>query len=111
MRVVARQQHSHTAPAYIYVTQTPRKFVARYFLITMVNDTPTEDAVRPVSTEVASRAGQPTEPLEIEENSVLEVEINYLTGLKLWLTVTTLCVAMFLKGLVRSSNVVTMANE
>jgi hypothetical protein len=77
----------------------------------MVNDTPTEDAVRPVSTEVASRAGQPTELLEIEENSVPEVEINYPTGPKLWLTVTTLCVAMFLKGLVRSSNVITMTNE
>jgi hypothetical protein len=104
---VARQQHSHTA---IKLTQTPTKFVARHFLITMVNDTLTEDAIRPVSTEVASRPGQPTEPLEIEENSVPEVEINYPTGPKLWLTVTTLCVAMFLKGLVRSSNVITMAN-
>jgi hypothetical protein len=68
----------------------------------MVNDTPTEDAgVRPVSTEVTSRPGQPTEQLEIE-NSVPEVEINYPTGPKLWLTVATLSITMFLKGLVRS---------
>jgi hypothetical protein len=77
----------------------------------MANETPTEDAVRPVSAEDTARDGRPTEQPEIEENGVPEEEVNYPTGPKLWLTVATLCVTMFLKGLVRSSNVITMMNE
>ena len=40
-----------------------------------------------------------------------EEEINLPTGPKLWLTVATLCVTMFFKGLVRLSNVVTIMDE
>ncbi len=60
----------------------------------------TEDAIQTVPT-----IGQPVEHLEIEENGTTE-EINYPTGYKLWLTVISLCLAMFLKGLVSSSNMV-----
>jgi hypothetical protein len=70
----------------------------------MAIETSTEDIIRAVSAEETARIGHPTEQLEIEENGVSE-EINYPTGHKLWLTVASLCIAMFLKGLVRSSNV------
>jgi hypothetical protein len=70
----------------------------------MADDTLTENVVRPVSAEGAARVGHPTEQLVVEENGVSEEEINYPTGPKLWLTVAALCVAMFLKGLVRSLN-------
>ncbi|KAH8807374.1 major facilitator superfamily domain-containing protein [Xylogone sp. PMI_703] len=67
--------------------------------MTMLNDTVTEDAGRPVSTQLTSRIGHPMEQLEIEQSSAPEVEINYPTGPKVWLAVATLCVTMFLKGL------------
>jgi hypothetical protein len=62
----------------------------------MANNMSSEDAIRPVTTQI----GHPAEPLEIEQGHVSEEEINYPTGHKLWLTVATLCVTMFLKGLV-----------
>lgn len=80
----------------------------------MANDTPSEatrDSIRPVSTEDTARAGHPAEPLEIEENGVPGEEVNYPTGPKLWLTVATLCVTMFLKGLVRLLNGFTAMNK
>lgn len=63
-------------------------------------ETSTEEAIQPVPI-----IGHPVEHLEIEENGTTE-EINYPTGYKLWLTVISLCLAMFLKGLVSSSNMV-----
>lgn len=77
----------------------------------MANDTPTEDTVRTVSIELPSRAAQPIEQLEIEQNSVPESEITYPSGPKLWLTVATLCVTVFLKGLVCWSNVIKLITE
>jgi hypothetical protein len=71
----------------------------------MATEISTEDAVRPVSAEETVRIGRPVELLEIEENGVPE-EISYPSGHKLWLTVASLCVTMFLKGLVRLSNVI-----
>jgi hypothetical protein len=61
-------------------------------------ETSTEEAIQPVPI-----IGHPAEHLEIEENGTSE-EIDYPTGYKLWLTVISLCLAMFLKGLVSSSN-------
>ncbi len=69
----------------------------------MAIETATGDIIRPVSAEETVRVGHPTEQLKIEENGVSE-EISYPTGHKLWLTVASLCIAMFLKGLVCSSN-------
>lgn len=65
----------------------------------MATETSTEDVIRPESTEVDPRIGHPVEHLEVEENDASE-EIDYPTGHKLWLTVASLCIAMFLKGLV-----------
>ena len=77
----------------------------------MVNDLAIQDAVRPVSTELTSRVGHPMEQLEMEQSSAPEVEINFPSGPKVWLAVATLCVTMFLKGLVRLSNVITIIDE
>jgi hypothetical protein len=74
----------------------------------MANDT--EETIRPVSIDATSRVGHRTEQLEIEQNSVPQSEINYPTGPKLWLAVGTLCVTVFLKGLVRWSNVINVMN-
>ena len=63
-------------------------------------ETSTEEAIQPVP-----NIGHPEEHLEVEETGTTE-EINYPTGYKLWLTVISLCIAMFLKGLVSSSNLV-----
>jgi hypothetical protein len=63
-------------------------------------ETSTEDVIQPVTI-----IGRPTEHLEIEESGTTE-ETNYPTGYKLWLTVISLCLAMFLKGLVSSSRMI-----
>jgi hypothetical protein len=72
----------------------------------MAKVTLAEGGLRPESDQDTTCAGHPTEQVEIEENAVPEEEINYPTGPKLWLTVATLCVTMFLKGLVRSPYVI-----
>ena len=68
-------------------------------IITMAMEATSEDVIQPASAEEAFRVGHPVEQLELEENSTAE-DINYPKGHKLWLTITSLCVAMFLKGLV-----------
>ena len=68
----------------------------------MANNPPTSDTIRLTPAEDAPRVGHPTQPLEIEEPGVAEEDINFPTGTKLWLTVASLCVALFLKGLVCS---------
>ncbi len=74
-----------------------------FVLITMANAPSTSDTIQTMPAEDTVQAGHPAEQLEIEEVGVPEEEINFPTGPKLWLTVATLCVAMFLKGLVGSS--------
>jgi hypothetical protein len=77
----------------------------------MAIDTSPGVAVRPASVSASAedaartRVGHPSEQLETVENEVSEEEINYPVGLKLWLTVASLCITMFLKGLVSSLGV------
>ena len=77
----------------------------------MANDASTDDTVQPVPADNAAHVEHPTEQLEIEENGVPEDETIYPTGPKLWLTLATLCVTMFLKGLVFSLDVIHLMKE
>ena len=52
------------------------------------------------SREGPANAGYPGEQLEIEEGDQTDEGINYPTGPKLWLTMTSLFIACFLQGLV-----------
>jgi hypothetical protein len=77
----------------------------------MANDASTDDTVRSMPANNTADVEHPTEQLEIEENGVPEDETIYPTGPKLWLTLATLCVTMFLKGLVFSLDVIHFMKE
>lgn len=72
----------------------------------MANDALTDDTVQPADTDNTAHVEHPMEQLEIEENGEPEEETIYPTGPKLWLTLATLCVTMFLRGLVLSLHVI-----
>ena len=77
----------------------------------MANAGITDETVQPVPAEDPAHVGHPTEQLQIEENGVPEDETIYPKGPKLWLTLATLCVTMFLKGLVFSLDVIHLMKE
>jgi hypothetical protein len=52
------------------------------------------------STQGTDNPGQPREQLEVEEDGFSDENITYPTGLKLWLTMASLCIAYSLNGLV-----------
>ena len=56
----------------------------------------------PTSRESRDNPIPPQEPLEVEEGGISDEDIIYPTGRKLWLTMTSLCIACFLNGLVGS---------
>lgn len=72
----------------------------------MATVTSTETAVPKTSTAVTNDETQPQEQLEVEESGPSDEAINFPSGPKVWLTMTSLCIAQFLHGLVRSSHVV-----
>jgi len=71
----------------------------------MANSPLTSDTSQIMPAEDTLGVGRPTQQLEIEDSGVAEEEINFPTGPKLWLTVASLCMALFLKGLVSSLTV------
>jgi hypothetical protein len=71
---------------------------------TTMADTSTEDVVQTASTHDTDNLGRPREQLEAEEGDISDENITYPTGPKLWLTMTSLCIAYFLNGLVGSRN-------
>jgi hypothetical protein len=73
-----------------------------FYMITMAQDTSQENVVQTASTEDTDNLRLPREQLEVEEGGISEENINYPTGPKLWLTMTSLCIAWFLNGLVGS---------
>jgi hypothetical protein len=76
------------------------------FYMTAMADTSTENAVQAASTHDTDNLGQPREQLEVDEGGISDENITYPTGPKLWLTMTSLCIAYFLNGLVGSRNVI-----
>ena len=74
------------------------------FYITTMADTSTENAVQAASTHDTNNLRQPREQLEVNEGGISDENITYPTGPKLWLTMTSLCIAYFLNGLVGSRN-------
>ena len=69
-------------------------------MITMAEDTSTANSPQMASTEDTGTLRLPAEQLEVEEAGISEENINYPTGPKLWLTMSSLCIAYFLNGLV-----------
>jgi hypothetical protein len=71
-----------------------------------------EDLVRSVSVSgAASNVGHPTEQLEVEDTQVSGDNIVYPSGVKKWLTIVSLCITMFLSGLVGPSSYVTQESR
>jgi hypothetical protein len=85
--------------AYLKPGAKTKDFPHKFTTFTMEINTSTQDASRPVPARDTARIGHPVVLLEVEENGVSE-EIVYPTGHRLWLTMASLCIAMFLKGLV-----------
>ena len=77
----------------------------------MANNASPDDTVQSMPANNTADVEHPTEQLEIEENGVPENETIYPTGPRLWLTLATLCVTMFLKGLVFSLDVIHLMKE
>jgi hypothetical protein len=72
----------------------------------MAEEISTATAVQMTFTQDTDNLGQPREQLEVEEGGLSDENINYPTGPKLWLTMTSLCVAFFLNGLVGFHDVI-----
>ena len=68
----------------------------------MAENASVENVVQTTTTGDDSGLGFPREQLEVEEGGISEDNINYPTGSKLWLTMTSLCVTFFINGLVCS---------
>jgi hypothetical protein len=66
----------------------------------MPEETSEENILQTNSTEVTGNFSPPREQLEVEEGSLSDDNINYPAGPKLWLTMTSMCIAYFLNGLV-----------
>jgi hypothetical protein len=68
----------------------------------MAEDAAEENVVQTTSQEDMGNLSPPREQLEVEEGGISDENINYPTGPKLWLTMTSMCIAYFLNGLVGS---------
>lgn len=62
-------------------------------------NTPGADPVQPTAEENPDTTTPRPDQLEIEESGTSDESINYPTGPKLWLTMISLCTAIFLNGL------------
>jgi hypothetical protein len=72
----------------------------------MAEEISTATAVQMASTQDTDNLGQRREQLEVEEGGLSDENINYPTGPKLWLTLTSFCIAYFLNGLVGFHDVI-----
>jgi hypothetical protein len=68
----------------------------------MAEESAEENVVQTTSQEDTGNLSPPREQLEVEEGGISDENINYPTGPKLWLTMTSMCIAYFLNGLVGS---------